>query len=395
MLKLFLVALSFALQLATTAHATDTTDSAQSIANTGWQMVRAVPSGNVVVSPASIWTALGMAYIGAEGDTASEMADVLYAPNQRIYFVEHAAAFHASLTSKKDPRVQLYSVNRIWIQRDWALNPVYELVLDRYYHQSAAVVDFRQDAPAARKAMNQWVAKQTRQRIKDLMPPDSVRPDTRMVLTNAMYFKAPWKSAFAVSATSAGDFYIDGASSVPVPLMQQTARAMVGRTGSDASAATVCELPYADGRFKMVLYVPDRVDGLNAVLEEMDQPEPSLEMQAVRISLPKWKAQQTFNLKPMLQEMGMQLAFDPQQADFSGMREQKDVFISDVVHKSMIEVSEAGTEAASASGLGMTKYSAETPVLLELKVDRPFAWSIVDTRTNTLLFAGVVRDPRS
>ena len=171
---------------------------------------------------------------------------------------------------------------------------------------------------------------------------------------------------------------------------------MAGKVGKGASEAIVCELPYAEGQLKMVLYVPTRVDGLKAVLAQMDRAPAALEWQPVQIQLPKWHAQQSLDLNSLLQQKGMHKAFDKAQADFSGMRADDDLYISKVVHQSVIDVSEAGTEAAAATGISMMMRSSMPlkPSLI-VHADRPFAWSIVDSQSGMALFAGVVRDPRA
>lgn len=368
----------------------------QSINTSGWQWVRSMPQGNVTVSPTSIWTALGMAHAGAAGATAREMAQVLGAPDDRSFFTDPVARLQKELSQNNNAQVQLYSANRLWTQQGLAIEPTFTKHLQSQFNSSLGVLDFKKQPAAARDTINQWVAQQTQKQIQELMPADSVGPKTALVLSNALYLKAPWTYAFRPDMTRAQAFQLKAGQSVKVPFMRQEISTMAGKVGKGASEAIVCELPYAEGQLKMVLYVPTRVDGLKAVLAQIDRAPAPLEWQPVQIQLPKWHAQQSLDLNSLLQQKGMNKAFDKEQADFSGMRADDDLYISKVVHQSVIDVSEAGTEAAAATGVSMMMRSSMPlkPSLI-VHADRPFAWSIVDSQSGMALFAGVVRDPRA
>jgi serpin B len=397
MIKFSLLALCTALHVCHAASPIPTTTPSQSITRTGWQLVRTVPKGNVVVSPLSVWTALGMAHAGATGGTAQEMAKAMNAPNDNTFFSDHGSRLQHSFTYNKDARIQLHMANRMWVQNDLDLEPLFVTNLHKQFHSSMGLVDFRHQPQAARHTINHWVAQQTAQRIPELMPPDSVGPKSALVLTNALYLNAPWARAFEVGNTHDEAFKLNNQRDIQTSFMHQRIDAMAGKTGRGSSAATVCELPYAGGQLKMVLYVPDRVDGLDAMLAKLEHMQPELKMQAVRISLPKWKASQSLQLNGALQKLGMHKAFDRRYANFSGMRKENDLFISHVVHQSFVEVNEAGTEAAAATGVSMMMRSSlqlEAAEPLAVQANRPFAWAIVDSTTGTPLFTGVVRDPR-
>jgi serpin B len=396
MIKLSLLALCAAVQCVQAASPTPLMTPTQSINSSGWQWVRSMPQGNVTVSPTSIWTALGMAHAGAAGETAREMAQVLKAPDDRTFFTDPVALLQKELSPNKDARIQLFSANRMWTQQGLAFSQPFTQNLQSQFNSSVGVLDFKNQSEPARASINDWVAQQTHKQIQTLLPPNSVGPQTALVLSNALYLKAPWTYTFQPDMTRAQAFQLSAGQSVQVPFMRQEITTMAGKMGKGASAATVCELPYAQGQLKMVLYIPSRVDGLKAVLEQLDRVPATLEMQAVQIQLPKWHAQQSLDLNAVLQQKGMRKAFDKKQADFSGMRADKDLYISKVVHQSVIDVSEAGTEAAAATGVVMMMRSSMplNPPLV-VNADRPFAWSIVDSKTGMALFAGVVRDPRS
>ena len=397
MIRSSLLALCAALHVCHAATPIEPIPPAVSIASTGWSLVRAMPQGNAVVSPFSIWSSIGMAHAGAAGDTASEMAAALNAPNDTNYFAQHIAQLQTTFAKNTNPSVQLHSANRIWVQQDLALEPLFLSTLQKQFHSSIGLVNFRTASEPARLAINQWVAQQTQQRISHLMPPGSVDASSALVLTNALYLKAPWAHPFEPHATEAQSFYTNAKTKVQVPLMQQRTHAMAGKIGKGAEAATVCEIPYDGGQLKMVLYVPEQVDGLNAMLAKLEYAKPNLQMQAVHISMPKWKTQQSLDLNNALQKLGMHQAFDARKANFSRMRAGNDLYISKVIHQSFVEVTEAGTEAAAATAVSMlmrTSIMLEPKEPLEVRADRPFAWAIVENSTGTPLFTGVVRDPR-
>jgi serpin B len=391
------LALCAAFQVCQAATPVETIPPALSVTSTGWSLVRAMPHGNAVVSPFSIWSAVGMAHAGAWGDTASEMAAALNAPNDANYFAQHIAQLQTTFAKNTNPSVQLHSANRMWVQQDLTLEPLFLSTLQKQFHSSMGLVNFRTASEPARLTINQWVAQQTQQRISHLMPPGSLDATSALVLTNALYLKAPWAHPFDSHATHVQSFFADSKTKAQIPLMQQRTQAMAGKIGKGAEAATVCEIPYEGGQLKMVLYVPEQVDGLNAMLAKLEYAKPNLQMQTVHISMPKWKTQQSLDLNDALQKLGMRQAFDPHKANFSRMRTANDLYISKVIHQSFVEVNEAGTEAAAATAVSVvmrTSLILEPKAPLEVRADRPFAWAIVETSTGTPLFTGVVRDPR-
>ena len=397
MIKSSLLTLCTVFQVCHATSPLPITSATQSVTTTGWQLVRSIPQGNVVVSPFSVWSAIGMAHVGAVGETASQMAGALNAPNNAAFFAQHITEFEQTFSKNKDPRVELLNANRIWVQHDLPLEQLFVANLQKQFNSTAGMVNFRNQPEISRQTINQWIEQKTHQRIKDLLPAGSVGPQSALVLTNALYLKAPWTQPFQPQATQINPFHLNAKQKVQVPLMSQRLQAMAGKMGRGDDASIVCELPYANGQFKMVLYVPDRVDGLVAVLANLEQAKPELVMQPVNIVLPKWKAQQSIKLNDALQKLGMKKAFDRRSADFSGLRADNDLFISQVLHQSFVEVNEAGTEAAAATGVVMMMRSSlpiDTKDPLDIRADRPFAWAIVETRTGTPLFTGVLRDPR-
>jgi len=350
---------------------------------------------NQFASPYSISLALAMAYIGARSETEAEMASTLHLPDRDAL----NAAFNAldqALRSrgqkvKEGERFRLNIANATWGQKGLSFQDEYLDALAEYYGSGLRIVDFQTAAEGARQAINQWVEEQTEDKIKDLLPPGSVNDLTRLVLANAIYFNAAWQHPFNKGATADGPFHLLDGRQVSVPLMHQSAR--FGYTAGPGFQAV--ELPYVGGEMSMVILLPEegtfaewaqRLDaGMLADIVE------HIEYQQVQLTLPRFGYESGFQLKGVLEQLGMGQAFSAD-ADFSGMTGKRELFISDVYHKAFVAVDEEGTEAAAATAVvvGTTSMPAE-PVVVT--VDRPFVYLIRDVATGTVLFLGHVVNP--
>lgn len=353
-----------------------------------YQALRA-EAGNLFLSPYSVSSALAMVYSGARGETARQMAAVLRfdLPPERLH-----PAFNAvdqTLTGgNDDPETfQLRIANSVWGQTGYPFRPEYLDMLAENYGAGLRLVDFAGASEPARQTINGWVAEQTADRIKDLMPPESVTADTRLVLANAVYFKAKWETPF--QSWGDGEFTLADGAVVKTPFMtrRSQARYMLG-DGFEA-----IEIAYQGSRARMVVIVPasgqfaDFEAGLDsaqlaAVLDGLQVTEAVLEM-------PKFSFEARFSLAETLAGMGMPDAFGGA-ADFSGMDGSGGLSISHVEHKAFVAVDELGTEAAAATGAGMVV--SAPPVIL--RIDRPFLFLIQDLATGSVLFIGRVLDPR-
>jgi serpin B len=366
-----------------------------------YQALKEQNKGNMFYSPYSLSLALAMAYAGAGSDTASEMADTLHftLPEDALHATFNYLALEldkrgqsaVGATSDEDKGFQLNVVNDAWGQKNLQFLASYLDTLAVNYGAGLRILDFIQDAEGARQTINQYISKQTQGKIKDLIPQGAVNDLTRLVLTNAIYFKADWQSPFAKEATGSGTFKLLNGSQVSVSMMHQIQFFnYVQGTGYQA-----VELPYDDGQLSMVVLLPDSgqfnafQDALNSEL--VDGIIASMTEQNMILSLPKFQFDSSFGLKQGLSSMGMQLAFSDN-ADFSGMTGTRDLFISDVVHKAYVSVDEAGTEAAAASAVivGVTSMPSST---ITLSIDRPFIFLIRDIPTGTILFVGRVINP--
>jgi serpin B len=283
-------------------------------------------------------------------------------------------------------------VNRLWGQRGEAFEPAFLDVLGRNYGADLRLMDFRGQAEASRVAINRWVAERTAERIRDLLPADSVGRDTVLVLTNAMYFTGAWAVPFKAAYTKEGAFHLLDGGEVQVPLMMRRASLSYGR-GSGWEAV---QLPYAGERLAMLLIVPE--GGRFAEVERsldaamLAGGTKGLRQQDVLLKMPRFTARSAFSLRDTLAGMGMPIAFS-NGADFSGMNGKRDLLISGVYHQAFVAVDEQGTEAAAATGVAVAKAGVPAKPV-ELIVDRPFVFLIRDVQTGAVVFMGRLTDPR-
>lgn len=364
-----------------------------------WELVRASGDGNAILSPASVWEALAMTHAGARGETAAEIAAVLGVADDREQIAAAAAELRKLLAEAKGEKIKLDIANRIWAQRGKALEPGFTGLLEAKYGAAAGLVDFAARPEDARAEINTWVGEHTADKIPELLKSGTITPLTRLVLTNAIYMKAPWATPFEKSATRPEAFLLAGGDKAEVPFMHASGKLVAGAVGEGDAASTVCEIPYDGGRLAMVLVVPAKPDGLGTVLGGMKGDWRTswngVRQRPVTLSLPKWTARKPLSLSAALKSLGMKRAFVAGEADLSGMDGSRDLFVSDVVHEGFVEVSEEGTEAAAATAVIVATRAAIIPEEpLAVKADRPFAWAVVERGSGAVLFAGTVTDPR-
>ncbi|NCQ35578.1 serpin family protein [bacterium] len=367
-----------------------------------YQAVRKT-EGNLFYSPYSISLALAMTYAGARGDTESQMAAALHfgLAQDKLHPAFNALDLSlprdsATKAETKDGQettgFRLRIANALWGQNDHQFLPAFLDTLAENYGAGLQLLDFKADPEAARSLLNQWVNDQTEEKIKDLFPEGSVTDLTRLVLANAIYFNAAWLHPFTAEQTRDGDFHLLDGSKGTAPMMAETE--MFGYAAAEGYQAV--ELPYDGGDFSMLILLP--AEGQFATFEEsldagrVGSVVSGLRTANVRLTLPKFTYSMRLGLKQTLAAMGMKDAFEPGAADLSGMDGSPDLFIMDVLHKAYVNVNEAGTEAAAATGVVVGTTSAPPPPV-EMKIDRPFLFVIRHQETGTLLFVGRVVNP--
>ena len=354
--------------------------------------------GNLFFSPYSISTALAMTYAGAAGDTSSQMAATLHfdLPVERLHPAFNAYALdleaRAGQASEGTP-FKLSIANSLWGQQDFPFRTEFIDLLGQNYGAGMRLVDYMADPEAARRAINAWVSDETRQKIQDLIPEGAIDAMTRLVLANAIYFKAGWLHPFEDSATGPEPFHLLDGSTLEVSMMHQTES--YGYAVRDGYRAL--DLPYSSGDTSMLIILPD--EGEFEAVEEGLSPEMILDLTGglthgpVILSLPKFSYTSSFSLHDALTGLGMPDAFDPDRADFSGMDDARDLHISHVLHKAFVLVDEKGTEAAAATAVIMSVTSAPADEPVSFTIDRPFLYLIRDDQTGMILFLGRVLNP--
>ncbi len=349
--------------------------------------------GNLFFSPYSISTALAMTYAGARGETARQMTDVLHfdLPDDSL-----PAAFgrlaQALRVPPKDAPYELRIANALWGQEGYEFRSEFLDVVGEHYGGGLQQVDFVKQTDAAREIINQWVRQQTNDKIKDLIAPGVLTPQTRLVLTNAIYFLGTWVDKFDPKRTGTEPFWLNAEKSADAELMRQTNNFYY----AEDDAVQILQLPYKGGRMAMVIVLPREKDGL-AQLEKQFSPGwlhdrlKNAQHQEVIVTVPKFKMTSSLGLSKMLAAMGMTDAFD-MKADFSGMADNRELFISDVVHKAFVEVNETGTEAAAATAVAVAAKAMPKPAVT-FRADHPFIFLIRDNVTGSILFMGRLVNP--
>jgi len=355
--------------------------------------------GNLFYSPYSISLALAMTYAGARGETAEQMADTLQfmLEQERLHpafnWLDAELASRGEGAAGKDGEgFRLNIVNAIWGQKDYEFLTDFLDVLAENYGAGLRILDFITETEKSRLAINDWVSDQTEGRIEDLIPQGAIDALTRLVLTNAIYFNAAWKYPFDKDVTADGPFYLLDGGQVTVPMMKQT-QSFGYAEGAGYQAV---ELPYDGDELSMVILLPEAgkfeafEEGLQA--QQVSDIISSLQPTHIALTMPRFEFDSEFSLKDSLADMGMPIAFSPDEADFSGMDGRTvhpKLFISNVVHKAFVAVDEAGTEAAAATAVIVGIVSMPG----EVTIDRPFIFLIRDIETGAILFVGRVLNP--
>jgi len=350
-------------------------------------------SGNVFVSPFSISSALAMTYIGAVGNTAQQMRQVLHfdLADQELH-----SGFSRLIRSMNEPKkdYQLSVVNAIWAQEGYAFKEDFLQQIEAYYQAGFNLVDFINDRTNARKTINDWIEENTKGKIKNMIKENNINALTRLILTNAIYFKGSWQKPFDPSATELRPFYVSRDTEKEVQMMWQRSDFRY----TNDNLVQVLELPYSGSGVSMIVILPKEERTLHEVeqqlsLELFKRWISNLKMESVEVYLPKFRIECRLELRTVLMNMGMSDAFTDA-ADFSGMDGTKKLKIQNVIHQSFVEVDEKGTEAAAATavivGIKASPYGEKYVVF---KADRPFLFILYDKTHDLILFMGRLSNP--
>jgi serpin B len=362
----------------------------------------AAVEGNIFCSPYSISSALAMTSAGARGNTAAEMAKVLHLEMDGAKLHPGFLALTGGLNRDGQMRgpgngplsFELVVANSLWGQQGYPFKADFQTLLKTNYGSELRTLDFEKATETARQTINKWVADQTKDKILDLIPAGLLQPVTRMVLTNAIYFKANWQDKFEKAGTTDQPFNVTASTTVKVPMMRQVRSYGYFET----PALQAVELPYVMNRLSMVLLVPKKVDGVGEVEKDLGANLgdwlKGLKSRRVDVSLPRFKTTSSFSLKKELTGLGMKDAFDATKADFSGMTTAERLYIGEVIHKAYVDVNEEGTEAAAATAVMMVGGAMpprDPPAVV--KADRPFLFLIRHNTSGSVLFMGRVAKP--
>jgi serpin B len=351
--------------------------------------------GNLVLSPFSISNALSMALVGARGKTAAEMSQVLgRLRDDPKYHEQFEALAEQILKAANGGGNQLLSANRLWVQQDFNTLAQFRDTLQNVYKAPAAKVDFEWNPDNVRAEINSWTDEHTKGKIRELFAPGTLDSRTRLVLSSAVYFYGKWERAFQPAETRPETFKLASGGGKQADFMHQT-----GKFGyAETPAGQLLEMRYAGTGLAFDVLLPSKAapsDTLEAGLnpERLSAWLGTLATREVQVSLPKFRVEYQAGLVPVLSALGMRTAFTSA-ADFSGIDDRRDLQLSQVVHKAYIDVSEEGTEAAAATGIGVAMIAMVRSQPVVFRADHPFLFQIRDTRSGLVLFTGRLMDPR-
>lgn len=352
------------------------------------------PEGNIFFSPYSVSVSLAMAYTGARGKTESQMAKALHLSLGQPKTNEAFRALNEQvLAAGQGKGAELNIANALWAEKSLAFKKEFLESVRSNYLGDLRQVDFMHAPEVARKTINSWVEDQTKNKIKDLLGPGAIATDTKLVITNAIYFKGFWESQFKKNWTKDDPFTLLDGTKITVPMMHQTAAfGYAEKTGLQ-----VLEMGYKGDELAMVVLLPSkdrRFEEFEQSLrvDKLGQWIGNLHKRKVEVYFPKYKMTSEFRLPAVLTKLGMTDAFSMRDADFSGMTRGKDFFIGEVIHKAFVEVNEEGTEATAATGV-ITYQGAPPRPKPVFRADHPFMFLIWHKPSGCILFMGRVTKP--
>lgn len=350
---------------------------------------------NFVFSPYSIALGLAQVYGGAATETGMQMRGVL---NTRMPAAEYHQTWNrldqqiikqSNRTDNQETDFELKIENSIWVQDGYPYQQKFLDLLATQYGSSLHPSNFMQDPQTTRLEINDWVAKQTQGKFEELVPAGAIDSQTLMALINTIYLKAAWEFPFAPEVTTDQPFYREGYASETVPMMYQS----IFLNYQSNSEYILAELPYDAGQLSFLMLMPI-ADSLQNFIQEMDATKfNEILVQSnqgdVDLWMPKLKIKSAVQLDESLKKLGMVAAFDPQQADFSGIDAGNHLYIGQVLHQAFIDVDESGTEAAAATAILMQRKGMKPIDSPQLKFDHPFLFIVRDRLSGTILFLGV------
>ncbi len=342
---------------------------------------------NIFFSPYSIFSVLSMTYEGARGETADEIKETLYLPE--LFDLRLSSARLYNVINKKDKEYLLSTANALWAQKDYSFIEEYFSTIENFYGGKIETLDFVSKTEESRKTINKWVEKQTKDKIVDLIKPGILGPSTRLVITNAIYFKGDWLYQFEKEDTQIMDFTTLNGTKEKVDMMHLD-NSDISFLYKDTDKAEILSLPYKGNELSMLIVLPkgefkDFEKGL--INENFEKMISGMSEKNVEVFIPKFKMELEYYLNTPLQNLGIEKAFT-EDADFSGMTGKRDLSVSDVIHKSFVEVNEEGSEAAAATAVVLKETAMIDEENIVFKADHPFLFVIRENSTGLILFMG-------
>lgn len=347
---------------------------------------------NLFVSPLSVAMALGMAYNGAAGTTEDAMRTTLELDGMSVAEVNESYRSLIKLLRELDPGVQFTIANSIWYLQGYSVEQTFLDANQTYYDARVSALDF--SSPAAVTTINAWVSQQTRGVIDRII--DEIPDDMRLYLIDAIYFKGNWTEQFDPRLTQPRPFKLADGSSVNVPTMTHGQEVHV--RADQRSNVTIVDLPYGGQAFSMTIVLPNEGASVDSLVDALTADQwndwtAHLDSGEAQVFLPKFKLENNLGLIPTLASLGMGIAFgcEPLTADFTRIHTPSELCITEVKHKTYVNVNEEGTEAAAVTSVGVGTTSAPPSI----NVDRPFLFALRENLSGTILFMGVIRNPLS
>lgn len=350
---------------------------------------------NILISPLSIATVLALTHNGARGATQSEMSQALGVTTLSTDAINNANATLQSSLNAPGSQITLTTANSLWARQGIQFEKPFLDASQRSFGAQTQSLDFND--PQAVGTINNWVNTQTRGQISEIIQ----RLDlySRLVLVNAVYFKGQWQTKFSAASTRNAPFHLSSGKSKPVPMMSQRGDFEYFEDTSVGNPLQAVSLPYGDGHLSLYLLLPGEKSSLATLTKDLTSENWTRWMSRFAeregiVSLPRFKMQYEADLIPPLRSNGLKLMFDAERADFSGISSKEELYVSEVRHKTIIEVNEEGTEAAAATAAVMNTTSDSSTEPFEFVADRPFIAVLRDNATGMILFLGAVRDPQ-
>ncbi|PMP85840.1 MAG: serpin [Thermodesulfobium narugense] len=387
----FLLAFLFLISVQSSAYAVNELSSLAENNNTfAFNMLRELNSDkNIVFSPFSIYTALSIASLGAGGITREEFDKVL---NNNLSLEQFHQSYKDIIDSASIGSNKFNIANAIWLDSGFQPEEDFLNSATNLFDSHIENLDFQQNPKDSSDTINSWIEQNTNGLIKNLLSPGSINSNTRMILTNAIYFKGNWEKAFNPKEDSDLNFYVTSDKPVKTTFMQQDGVFFYYENQSKK----LLQLDYKGNSLSLVIILPEKnIDNFikNLSDEEFRSLLRSTKPEMLDIKIPKFKFIFTSDLTKQLTDLGIKSAFTTN-ADFSGIAKSEDLYISDVVHQAYIDVNEAGTEAAATTSIGFVTTAYNPIPVKNFIADRPFIFAIMDNKTKTILFLGKILNPQ-